>query len=774
MGESLLKDVPKLMPLWHGQSNENFPKRFLEDRLLDYGGIGIDINLNQTEMLNCVPKHAVDQVGFKAKVCALPFLPANKISMKTDSCLSSLNTSCENFKNFCLKLEHCRKTVSSKKRYQNYKKEILSSHQKVKAMCKTKKYIEISVPKTVLELTNMFPETVEIPKVNFDYSGGCLASVQRINSNPILLHPTGKKLNKLAFTTIEHCSKPFSSFKPVKSERQVIKLGKGCLQQVTNAVDGYCYIRQNGLVHFVDFTDKSKINHFNLKQNVINIGASHYCPEEFVSADKNGRIELNDINSKKPVWSVENFVYSESANDVPRLCSFGAHPKSVLFVTEKKLFSFDARSEGQNGSVIFSCNHCSCYPEENLISVKGLVVNPFQHFISSSDHLFLCDERYPRKPILLWNHSLKGCPLYCDVTCFSRIPNSSNTVVLLGTQETQELVSFAINSLVQSTVSLGPPLFLSSLTDCVNSLKFHCVNVEDIIVKRLSHPLIGVAAVSHTNSTGFSAFQLTSQGDLFYQDFKRDLDKNMKNIERTYRADMGCVLTPPECILPHFSKWTKNCGRSEVSCNAFTGDLNRLNVSLKDILSKPTEGVPACNICKEYGLTHIQETLNNVCSTCGLENAINEKLLKISVEMSLFNGPSTEHRDLTQFDTFPFLEYTDVYSKKILKAWKSAEDQNDDNQESLLAEDSDYSVLSYPSSNSNVSTPIRNLSVTEPDSSREAAFQFDSQNTAFFDGTTCDMSSLSQEIMNDIILPSQDVKPKVKQQHSKKRTQAGF
>ncbi|GFY53222.1 uncharacterized protein TNIN_240571 [Trichonephila inaurata madagascariensis] len=688
----------------------------------------------------------------------------------------SLSTSHENFKDFCLKLQHIRKTVRTKKRFQNHRNQILLSHQKVKTMCETKKYKEIPVPKSVLELVNIMPETLEIPKVNFDYSGGCLTSVQRINSNPILLHPTGKKLNKLAFTTIEHCNAPFSSFKPVKSDRQVIKLGKDCLQQVTSAVDGYCYVRQNGLIHFVDFTDMSKINHFNcLEQNVTNIGASQYCPDELVSADKNGRIELNNISSKKPVWSVEKCVYSELEKDIPRLCSFGAHPKSVLFNTDRKLFSFDARSEGQNRSLIFSCNHCSCYPDENLTSVKGLVVNPFQHFILSSHHLFLCDERYPQKPILLWNHSLKGCPLYCDVTHFSRIPNSSDTVVLLGTQETQELVSFSVNSSVQSTVSLGPPLFLSSLTDCINSLKFHCVNVEDRIVKRLSHPLIGVAAVSHTNSTGFSAFQLTSQGDIFYQDFKSDLNNNMGNIERTYRADMGCVLSPPERILPHFSEWTEDCGRSEVSHNGFISNLNRLNVSLRDILNKQTEGVLACNICKEYGLTHAQNTLNDVCSTCGLENAINEKLLKTSVQMSLLNGPSSEHSDLTQFDTFPFLEYTDIYSKKILKAWESAEDQNEDIQESQSVEDCD--LPSYPSLKSiyDVSAPVRNLrSVTEPDSSREASFQFDSPNCSFFNGTTSDMSLFKQEIMDDIIFPSQDVRPKVKQQHSKKRTRAGF
>ncbi|GFT10878.1 uncharacterized protein NPIL_450631 [Nephila pilipes] len=794
MEENNLENVPKLMPLWQDQSIWDLSKvnrRFLEDRLLDYGGIGIDINSKEEALAHSVSKHAVDQVGFGAQVCALPFLRANKVSLETDPCLSSLNASRENFKKFSLKLESYRSIVNSKC-YENYKKEILTSHQKVKKMCKTGKHMKSSVPEFVIDLANMFPEVNEIPKVNFDYSGGCLSSNKRNNANHILLHPTGKKLNKLAITILEPSCEPFASYKPAESERQIIKLGKGYLQQVTNTIDGYCYIRQGGQAYFVNFTDMSNISHFKcFNQNAINIGASHYCPDEFICADKNGRIELNNIGSKMTLWSLENHVYSEIyKKDIPRSCCFGAHPKSILFTTGRKLYSFDARSEKQNGSVIFSCDYRSCYPDENFMLMKGLLVNPFQYFVSSSHHLFLCDERYPQKPILLWNHSLKGSPLYCDITPFNTTQHSSDVVILLGTQDTQELVSFNVNSSnssVQATISLGPPLFLSSPNDCINSLKFHCLSVDDSIVKRFSYPLVGVTAVPHTNSTGFTAFQITSQGDLFYQDFKVNLNESVENIERTYRADMGCVLTPPEKILPYLRKW-RYCDKNKICCNGLISNINRINVNLKDILNNQTEVFSICNICESYSLNQIKKTLNDVCSTCGLENMISENLLKTSGEMSLLIGPSNEHTDVSQFETIPFSEYTDTYSKKILEVWNSTEDKNHDNygfQSSEYNSDESNSVFSIFSSKSY--STVSSLSYVKPGSkpeiSEDASFQLGSQNITFKDEIVRDMSLFSQESMDAIVPPSQEVQavigeilqtPKTKSQYFKKSTPSGF
>lgn len=177
--------------------------------------------------------------------------------------------------------------------------------------------------------------------------------------------------------------------------------------------------------------------------------------------------------------------------------------------------------------------------------------------------------------------------MYCDITSYNTKSDSSDVVVLLGSQKSQELVSFSINSRLsafQPTVSMGPPLYLSSPSDCVNSLKFHCADIDEDIVKRLSCPLVGITAIPHSNKIGFTAFQITSPGDVFFQDFWTGPSNSCQNVEKTYKADMGCVLTPPHKIWPCISNWNKNCKKKLI--NKEPHDLGRIHVDLKNFLCK--------------------------------------------------------------------------------------------------------------------------------------------------------------------------------------------
>lgn len=181
---------------------------------------------------------------------------------------------------------------------------------------------------------------------------------------------------------------------------------------------------------------------------------------------------------------------------------------------------------------------------------------------------------------------LNGSPLYCDITTYDTTPDSADVVILLGTQDTQELVSFVVRtreSQVQ-TVSLTPPLTLSSVTDWADSLRFHGQYLEESVIKRISNPLAGVCAVPHYNKTAFTAFQVTSVGDVFYQDFQKGCDPKE---ERTYRVEMGCVLAPPESILPRVSCLMDIPDNFEdIDDDLSSCNLNRINIDVKDFLSK--------------------------------------------------------------------------------------------------------------------------------------------------------------------------------------------
>lgn len=52
--------------------------------------------------------------------------------------------------------------------------------------------------------------------------------------------------------------------------------------------------------------------------------------------------------------------------------------------------------------VIFSADNSSFYVGEELVGLRQWNRNPFQHFITSTHHLTLCDERYPKIPVCLF------------------------------------------------------------------------------------------------------------------------------------------------------------------------------------------------------------------------------------------------------------------------------------------------------------------------------------------------------------------------------------
>lgn len=183
----------------------------------------------------------------------------------------------------------------------------------------------------------------------------------------------------------------------------------------------------------------------------------------------------------------------------------------------------------------------------------------------------------------MWNHLLNGSPLYCDITTYDTTSDGTDAIILLATQESRELASFAVRtgqSKLQA-ISLAPPLSLSSAIDWADSLRFHGHSIHDQVIKRISNPIVGVCAVPHHGKPAFTAFQLTSVGDLFYQDFQRVPDPE---VERTYKVGMGCVLPPPEKILPHVVH-LMNSFDEEVK-DSTTCKLNCINFDIKDILSK--------------------------------------------------------------------------------------------------------------------------------------------------------------------------------------------
>ncbi|XP_035216444.1 uncharacterized protein LOC118189863 [Stegodyphus dumicola] len=231
--------VPKLFPMWHELGYKSIMKhknfRFANSKLPDYGGMGIDMILDGAEIKWNVLKHTVDQTGFKANLCALPFIPANKVETLDDPCLEPVKEKKANIKKFCIKLESLRKSVNSRGK-ERYKDEILSLYKKIKKMSNLGQFEKILIPEYIVQLANEIPEQVFCPDINFSYAGGCLTTSKRLDNKYVLLYSTGRKFDRLAMTTLEENHEPYKCLRAVETVNVKLKRGN-ILQVVSNFND---------------------------------------------------------------------------------------------------------------------------------------------------------------------------------------------------------------------------------------------------------------------------------------------------------------------------------------------------------------------------------------------------------------------------------------------------------------------------------------------------------------------------------------------------------
>lgn len=179
---------------------------------------------------------------------------------------------------------------------------------------------------------------------------------------------------------------------------------------------------------------------------------------------------------------------------------------------------------------------------------------------------------------------MNNYPVYCDVANFE---SNLYSVVVIASQELQELSAFVIHSSSENIqpISSSHPLSLSSPSDCIDSLKLHCHQVDDKLSLRLSYPLSGICILPYNKEIAFTVFQQTSVGDIFYQDFKQT---SADIAEKTYRVTTGCILTPPEKILPHLKDCmaSSNANKEYLECEDYeTEQFSRLQINLGKILS---------------------------------------------------------------------------------------------------------------------------------------------------------------------------------------------
>ncbi|KFM83018.1 TATA box-binding protein-associated factor, RNA polymerase I, subunit C, partial [Stegodyphus mimosarum] len=566
-------------------------------------------------------------------------------------------------------------------------------------------------------------------------------------------------------TTLEENHEPYKCLRAVESVN--VKLKRGNIFQVVSNFNGICYVRQKDRCHYINFSNPLDVtqNECLKKSGLLYICASSYIPEELLTISKNGELELYNIEIRQTLWDSNTSFQKDVLETDLWSCSFGSHPKSVLCLNEKRLHSFDLRCEKSVSAEIFSSSHSSCFINEKLLLTKELKMNSFQHVITSNDHLFVIDERYPNKPVMFWNHMLKDYPIYCDISTYQTTATSSDAVILLGTQKEREMMAFFLKSSLSEVqpVSLGPPFLLSSPSDCINSLKLHFINIDDKVARRFRYPLTGLCSVPNHQKCAFTAFQLTSLGDLFYQDFgKTESDFVNNNIERTYHFGTGCVLSPPEKISPYLTDWIESSCVTEEDAplNTELTELIRVNVDLTDMLSIPDEISTDCVLCR-CSSSHRDKNLLALdpCPSCGLSSVYSQQLSEASTNLGVLIGPVLTNTDLSNFDVADLSQFTDPFSKRLLDVWLEADDFNrsqettfqDVNMESLF-------LHSSPKTPRVSSLPTNWDSSMTPSMSLEATSMTNIQPFSSLQTTSADFLG-SQSITDELIPPSQDTRP---------------
>ncbi|XP_021000739.2 uncharacterized protein [Parasteatoda tepidariorum] len=764
--DDLFKDLPRLAPIWHEiyyQNRLNLFKSKKGDNLIDVSGAGIDVSIQNGELICNEAKSTHDKWNFASTSCALPFLPMNRVKDTTDQCLAPINEAKARFRNFALSLQILRNRCGAKKEPKFFS-EFNRTYRKLKEMKRKNKFKKVAVRDSVMHLAMDFSEKDRLPApdVNVSYIGGSLATSSLEDGHHVLLHPRGEKLNRLGITTLDEADVLNKHFQAVSLEENSPKLHHGYILQISCSVDGYCFVRQKKSCHFVDFNDLHdiKVSRIIEGQKLGSISSSPYCPSDFIVIHEEGNLEFRNTEENECQWSLYKHEYQFPFGKINLAqCSFGSHPQSILCLNEQYLYSFDMRLESNQSSVLLSSDFASCYAHEKFISCKSCAVSPFQHVISTYYRLFVCDERYPKRPVLIYNHMMRGHPMYCDSAIVNNARDSSDVIVILGTQDSNELSSFAIraqHSIVQP-ISLSPPLHLSTTTDCAKSLKLHCIPVDDSLEQRLSYPLVGVSVIPHSNS-GYSVFQINSLGDVFYQDFKKDASA----VEKSHQVSMGCVLTTPDKILPHLSQFMPVSDEGN-GLPEYSNDLSEeVNVDLSKIFSSMNDISAFCKICnpdKDSTITNEADNTTNICHSCGYTEIESKDISESFNNLSLLIGPTKEPSISEVFDISQFREFNDPYSKKILDVWGL---EGNLNSNAPVYLDTSFATATTSLSALSPSTSFSSLTRTN---TQDTSVQSTSEDdvTKLFD----DMSSLSssfndfssQESFDEFVPPSQDIRP---------------
>lgn len=562
---------PKLLPVW-----PNAAEHALADLVdfsvgakyhPDFGGAGVDIEVNQEGVSHCVALKCHDsrQNKLSALYLTLPLTAPNEVRCVVEPCLEYQLDLNQRIRTFESTIRHYRGIVKRKGAFSAAVQEMTKILKSKKARNQLK-----DVNQSLLELMQAQPESFCSRECNWDYTGGCLAALHHglsDGSSSLLAHPSGWDLSKLVIS--EYVSSYQRSKEPLlqKTASVVLKppssdhgtIFQVSLQKVQKETS--CCVRFKNrcqYIHLFDTlaTDPVVLSEYAYDDRLCYVAASNYIFGELVAVTETGHILLQHCDRTEPSWKTS--VSHERPSSNQWWCAnFGSHPRHIGYMDRTALYSLDARREGSRRHLFCNVQH-EAFLKDEFVLFKPNPLNCHQVYLASSKLLSVWDERHSRQPMLTWSHSMQHSPSFLEFTPFQSHEDGSNRelYVTLGSQRSRQVAVFHVHqdSSAVQPLSMVPPWQLSRPSDFTKHLEHQGCPVDDRVLRRVRAPLVGGCMVG-CKGGGFSALQLTSYGDVFHQDFVWDGGEPLCSGNWNFSA--GCRLLPAQEITEAVGWWTE-------------------------------------------------------------------------------------------------------------------------------------------------------------------------------------------------------------------------
>ncbi|XP_077202780.1 TATA box-binding protein-associated factor RNA polymerase I subunit C [Paroedura picta] len=363
-------------------------------------------------------------------------------------------------------------------------------------------------------------------------TGGALAWVPQESSVALeeqgcLVYPAGEARNWLYFQDVPLKAAGDGSLRPVPRGSPARFELNGAVRQVAAArVDGCDFVGVRS-DHCCALW-KTQPGAAPVSLQVVSTDAA--CSSIAVSPHLPGEVSLCTLSGALYLWDVQLGLQRLHQDRQTaffrdpspwRWSDFTAHPLVLSYADRTGVVGIDRRVPDGHPFELFKVgSEADCLQGERLVQARYLgPAEPYQHLIATQFSMYVLDDRFPRVPMLRWQHMMCRPPLYSHITPGAGLQRSHK--LLLGTHRSQELllVQYAGGGCSSPCQLWGPPQKLSSIRECLPHFPLQVPSRHSALKQRLAVPTAGIAAAvgRRARRESFLVFQLSEAGDLFYQ-----------------------------------------------------------------------------------------------------------------------------------------------------------------------------------------------------------------------------------------------------------------